>query len=153
MLQKNRIIPPPLFFLLCGGLGVLLEHLHPLPIGHYSRMTGVYAACLIIIGGSSIGLWALREMRRNRTPVEPWKTPVQLVTSGPFRFSRNPIYVMFVAVMIAVAVAADSLWLVLSAVLLIVVLDLAVIRREETLLGQLFGGEYAEYRSRVRRWL
>ena len=92
-------------------------------------------------------------MRQSHTPVEPWKTPVQLVTSGPFRFSRNPIYVMFILVLISIGIAANSIWFLAASPLLVLLLDRVVITREEAWLEELFGSEYTSYKSRVRRWL
>jgi protein-S-isoprenylcysteine O-methyltransferase Ste14 len=75
------------------------------------------------------------------------------VDGGPFRLSRNPIYVALVASLMALAISFDSLWYLLAALTLLLVLDLGVVRAEERYLGERFGAPYAAYRARVRRWL
>ena len=148
-----RIIPPPLLFLFCALLALLPTYFFPFPLGRYSRMTGIYAAVALTVAAAALGLSAVREMNRSHTPVEPWKTPVRLVTSGPYRFSRNPIYVTFVLILVAIGIAANSAWFLAAALLGLILLDRLVIRREEALLQGLFGEDYAAYRTRVRRWL
>jgi protein-S-isoprenylcysteine O-methyltransferase Ste14 len=75
------------------------------------------------------------------------------VTSGPFRLSRNPLYVSLVATLAAFGILLDSAWHLPAAALLALALDRFVVREEERRLGELFGEAYAEYRARVRRWL
>ena len=100
-----------------------------------------------------LGGWALLVMVKRRTPVEPWKDPLHLVTSGPFRWTRNPLYVTLSTLLLALAIMANSAWLGAFAVVLPLLLDRLVIRREEEILERTFGSDYTTYKDRVRRWL
>lgn len=148
-----RVIPPPLLFLACLTVGSFLQYRRPFPIGSYHFRVGASIGVCMLAVAAIIGGWALREMFKLRTPVEPWETPRHLVTSGPFRISRNPLYLTLTLTLFALAVMANSAWLVASAIALVVLLDRLVIKREEEVLTREFGDEYTRYRSRVRRWV
>ena len=86
------------------------------------------------------------------TNVRPDQPTLAIVTDGPFRFTRNPLYLATTGLYVAIALVVYSLALVLLAPML-VVLDWGVIRREERYLEAKFGEPYRVYRARVRRWL
>ena len=88
-------------------------------------------------GGASPGAWP----------------PAALVTWGPFRFSRNPMYVGFVLFYTGVGLLLNSLWIVLLAAVFVAGLTQVIIVRDERLLEKQFGDEYRTYQARVRRWL
>lgn len=92
-------------------------------------------------------------MKRCRTPIEPGQIPARLVTTGPFRFTRNPLYLALLLVLTALAVMGNSLWLALGTGVLLLLLDRLVIVREEAVIRRTFGSEYSSYVARVRRWL
>jgi len=139
--------------MLCLCLGSIGERWKPLPIASYDFRAGMAGGVAAFLAALAIGIWAISELRRHRTPVEPGHTPLRLVTSGPFRFSRNPIYLAMLLVMAGFAVMTNSLWFVLAAVLLLLLLDRLVVRREEVVIERAFGQEYGKYRLRVRRWI
>ncbi|HEX5830034.1 MAG TPA: isoprenylcysteine carboxylmethyltransferase family protein [Gemmatimonadaceae bacterium] len=145
------VAPPPLIVLAAIALGLLLHWLHPLALrpASWRPLLGVLVA---LTGLVLIGL-ALATLRRARTPVEPWKPTRAIVHAGPYRASRNPIYLGFALVHLGVALAVNSLWLLVTLALAIVVLTWGVIRREERYLERRFGKEYTEYKARVRRWI
>jgi protein-S-isoprenylcysteine O-methyltransferase Ste14 len=94
-----------------------------------------------------------RELIKHHEHPNPYKPTSAIVTSGVYRRTRNPIYIAFMIVVLAAAVAANSVWLLLSIVVLFVLLEFGVVRAEERYLSGKFGAEYDEYRQRVRRWL
>lgn len=102
--------------------------------------------------GFGIALWAVLLFRRVRTGIPVHHAVTSLVTDGPYRWSRNPIYLGLVLVYGAAALALNIAWplILLPAVLLS--LHVLVIRREEALLARLFGDTYRDYARRVRRW-
>jgi protein-S-isoprenylcysteine O-methyltransferase Ste14 len=102
----------------------------------------------LALGGS-----ALLVMHRRKTPAEPWKPTVAIVTSGPFRRTRNPIYIALLLAFAAIAVMTASGWLMLLVPVLFVLLDRGVVRGEESYLARRFGPEYLAYARCVRRWL
>ena len=145
--------PPPLLY--AGGLvaGVLLNLWRPLPMtvgASPSRLAvgiaGVTAYALIFAG-------AFTSFRRSHTTLIPNRPASALVTGGPYRFTRNPMYVSLVMLYIGLSAFANSWWTLLLLPFVIVAIDRGVIAREEHYLDAAFPAEYGEYRSRVRRWL
>jgi protein-S-isoprenylcysteine O-methyltransferase Ste14 len=159
------IAPPPLIYLgfLLAGWGLAELGTRPeavtsgfgwLAAGYGLEMEvrrGVALALIIaglLLDGMAAGLF-----RRRGTAVEPWKPSTVLISDGPYRFSRNPIYLGFAITYLGFAIAMDS-WIVLLLLLpCLVVVDRFVIQREERYLAAKFGADYDAYRTRVRRWL
>ncbi len=107
----------------------------------------------LALGGAVLMGWAIRTLIMARTTIVPHGAVRQLVTHGPFAFTRNPIYLGMTAIYLGAAALANAAW---PLVLLPVVLALtgaAVVHREEQYLLERFGAEYAAYCRRVRRWL
>jgi protein-S-isoprenylcysteine O-methyltransferase Ste14 len=92
-------------------------------------------------------------MRRRQTNILPHRAAGRLVTTGPFSFTRNPIYVGNATLMAGVGVAFGNLWFVLLGVVSALAVDRLAIRREERHLAARFGQEWIDYASRVPRWL
>jgi len=147
------VAPPPLLVLGVILLCELLRWLLPLPIpgGNAPRRItlaiGTGSAALALVAS------ALYVLRRVRTPVEPWKPTRSIVASGPYRVSRNPIYLAFLGAQLSYSWGRDNAWAVLLLPLTIAVLEWGVIRREERYLSRKFGAEYEGYRRGVRRWM
>ena len=152
--RTGRVIPPPVYTMVCIALGALAERFFPFPTGlsGYDDLRAG-AGALGLGAAGLLALWSIVVMTRQRTTVEPGRVPSKLVTSGPFRVSRNPIYLAFVMICASIGAIVDSAWLLLAALLLLVLLDRLIIVREEEVIAGVFGDEYAAYRSRVRRWL
>ncbi len=151
--KRLKVIPPPLYFLACLLAGSVIHYRRPVPLGPYSFELGAGVGVFTLALAGTLGGWALLEMTRHRTPVEPWKNPIRLVTSGPFRLSRNPLYLTLTTVIVALSIIANSAWLLAAGVALLLLLDRLVVRREEVVLEDIFGSEYMTYKSRVRRWV
>lgn len=146
-------IPPAAWFFVLLAKAWALERWHPLPIGWTSFGWQLGTALVLFGGAAALAGWSVVLFQVRKTTVVPFGTASTLVTSGPFRVSRNPLYVALVVTLVAFGVLLDSVWYVLLACVLVVALDSFVIREEERRLGELFGEEYASYRRRVRRWL
>lgn len=159
--HPNVAVPPPLIYFAFLGLGWALDRYGAqigLPAGEDISLglgtelrRGI--ALGLIIGGLLLDGMAAGLFRRLGTAVEPWKPSTALATDGPYRFSRNPIYVGFAITYAGLAIAMDSPIALLMLVPCLVVIDWAVIRKEEAYLTRTFGAEYDAYRNRVRRWL
>ena len=106
-----------------------------------------------VVLGVILDGWALGLMRAANTTVLPWGAATRLVTRGPFRFSRNPIYLGYTFTAAGVAVMLGTLWGWVMLLAALVVMDRVVIPREERHLAETFGEAFEEYRKRVRRWL
>ncbi|HEY7721277.1 MAG TPA: isoprenylcysteine carboxylmethyltransferase family protein [Pedococcus sp.] len=142
---------PPLVFAIPLVVASLLHLVAPLPL----PLSGarVWLGVVLVAAAVALMAWAVAAMRRAHTTVIPWEEVSRLVTEGPFRLSRNPIYLADALAYLGVTLLVGSWWplLVLPAVLLAMLR--LVISREEEYLAARFGADYAAYRSRVRRWV
>jgi protein-S-isoprenylcysteine O-methyltransferase Ste14 len=141
---------PPLLFggsLLLAALGHVLLPL-AMPGWWWLRALGGLA----VVAAGALAWSAEHELSRAQTPVMPFRDASSLVTSGPFRISRNPIYLAFTLLCCGVALLLASWWPLITLPLAVAAVT-GVIRVEESRLSRLFGDEYAEYRRRTRRWL
>lgn len=145
------VVRPPLVYLAAILTGVLLDVVRPL------RWLPAAAASWIGIPlvalAMALFLAATREFRRAGTPVPGNRPTTAIVDSGPYRFSRNPIYVAFSILVLGIACWLNSLWLVATLAVVVLLMNAVVIPREERYLERRFGDTYLEYKSRVRRWL
>ena len=159
------IAPPPLIylgFLLAGwGLAELGDRPEAVEMG-FGWLAASFGlpeavrrgvALALIVGGLLLDGMAAGLFRRRGTAVEPWKASTVLINEGPYRFSRNPIYVGFAITYVGLAIAMDSWVALLLLFPCLVVVDRFVIQREERYLSGKFGADYAAYRQKVRRWL
>ena len=108
---------------------------------------------LVIGFGVALDLWAILTMRRVHTNILPHRATDHLVTWGPFSFTRNPIYVGNTLLMLGAGICFENLWFMLFGLVGAFVVNRLAIRREELHLTTLFGDRWAEYTSRVPRWL
>jgi protein-S-isoprenylcysteine O-methyltransferase Ste14 len=129
-----------------------MQHVRPRCIAGYSFGAGMAAGSGALLLAVALAAWGIWEMKRHRTPIEPGQIPARLVTTGPFRFSRNPLYLALLLVLAGLAVMGNSLWLGLGTGVLLLLLDRLVVRREEAAIRRTFGPEYSAYVTRVRRW-
>jgi protein-S-isoprenylcysteine O-methyltransferase Ste14 len=138
---------------LCLAAGFAGQYFDPrpfLPAWTAVRLAGGMA---LIAAALIVGLAALREFHRHQTPSSPYTPAATIVRSGVFRFTRNPMYLGFILIAFGVAVAMNSLWLVVAALLLFVLLHQLVIKPEERYLSERFGTAYSDYLHETRRWL
>lgn len=145
------IAPPPVLFLGFILLGLLLDLIWPssLPVGGFRYFAGLGALGL----GVALLAWSMQLFRRAGTNVETRKPTHALVATGPYRVSRNPIYIALSLMHVGIGTLGDNLWLVGLVVPALLVIRYGVIAREEQYLEGKFGDDYRRYRSAVRRWL
>jgi protein-S-isoprenylcysteine O-methyltransferase Ste14 len=144
------VVWPPLLF----GIGVLavllLSWLWPLPAFFHPATVWVGVALLSL--GVACNAWGARSLRKAGTNINPSLSATALVTSGPFRFSRNPLYVAGSLVFLGLTLVLNSLWGVVALVPLLVVMHYGVILCEERYLAAKFGESYRQYCAAVRRY-
>jgi protein-S-isoprenylcysteine O-methyltransferase Ste14 len=145
-------IPPPLLYIVVLVLGILLDAAYPI---HFLPSAIAWKiGALILAAGIALGpFWSIRTMRRANATLRPDRPATILVTDGPFRYSRNPLYLALTLIYAGIGIIADSLRALLLLAPVVLFMSLFVIRREEAHLQRVFGGEYEAYRARVRRWL
>lgn len=143
---------PPMWFALALAAMLALSHWHPGPrLLPPAWNTGVACTCWI---GSCVLFWpAVSRFLRNQTGIRPFTPATVLVTDGPYRVTRNPMYLGLVAVLTGLAFALDSLWALVVVPCIALVLHFRFVLREERFLEATFGEAYRDYCRRVRRWL
>jgi protein-S-isoprenylcysteine O-methyltransferase Ste14 len=142
--------PPPLFYAGAVIAGWLLDRPWPLPIdGAWRTVLGwVFVGGSAVLAASAIGLF-----RRKQTSIITFRPAGTLVTSGPYAFTRNPMYVSLALFTIAFALFLNSWWTVLLLVPTLLIVQQFVIVPEERCLQRRFDAQYKVYARRVRRWL
>ena len=146
------IIPPPLAWGLAIVAGLALKWLVPLPFLPADLPTGWLGAIVFVLA-LALGVWAIVTMTRAGSNVPTNLPTTTIVESGPYRFTRNPIYLGMFLVLTGLAIAFDNLWLLVMLLPFALVIRYGVVAREEAYLERKFGDVYRGYRSRVRRWL
>ena len=139
------IAPPPLIYAGALAVGLLANrryHLAFLPRG-LSRVLG----WPLIAGGLAVGYLGFSEMKRAGTNVDPREPTTAIVTGGPYRFTRNPLYLSMTLIYAGITALANALPAALA------VMRRGVIEREERYLEGKFGDAYLDYKARVRRWI
>lgn len=142
---------PPILLAASLGIGFLLRWIAPLSFVPKSASAVIGPAAVVLSLG--IFFWAVYTMLRNDASIPTHKPTEAIVVRGPFRFSRNPIYLSMVLLNLGVGIWANSLWFLILAIVSVALLTWGVISREEHYLEGKFGGEYVSYKSRVRRWI
>lgn len=152
MPQSSGIqFPPPFLYVGVFLLGLLLDEL--VPVAPLPRSLSRLLAALLLLPGFGLLLWSLWLFLKARTSPLPMRPTTALVFSGPYRWTRNPMYLAMLLVYLGLALSFDVFWvLVLTPVVLSLVVRL-VIRREEEYLETKFGDEYRQYKTQVRRWI
>lgn len=143
--------PPPLLFLTSLLLALGLNVLTPTPVTSPQLMHALGA--LAGLTGLTLAWWAVSSMRRAHTPLDPGRPVAALVTTGPFRFSRNPIYLGFTLIILGLAFIAGTWWGLILTPLVLLLATRIIVRAEEAYLRAAFGERYRAYVSRVRRWI
>lgn len=142
---------PPVMLGLMLVLGFGLRALWPLPFVAPGAAWIIGPVVVVIAIG--VFIWAAATMHRGGATIPTGRPTDVIVSTGPYRFSRNPIYAAMVALLVGLAVAVNTLWFLALAVLAATLLQWGVISREEAYLERKFGSAYRSYRARVRRWL
>ena len=150
--NSNAIIRPPIAWALAFIVGLGLDWLRPMPFVPAS-MPAAWLGTIIFALGFALATWAIVTIRQAGSRVETNMPTTTIVMGGPYRFTRNPIYVAMFLGQCGLAVGFNSLWLLLTLVLFYFVIRYGVVAREEAYLERKFPTPYLDYKSRVRRWL
>jgi len=145
--------PPPLAFLAGILLGVATAYLvAPAPVPLPRAIAGIGAVLLLALGIVLIVSARTHFVRTGQSPI-PWKPSPELIVNGPYRFTRNPMYVGITLIEIGLGLALDNLWIALFALPALAAVHVLAVRPEERYLRGKFGESYAAYLARVRRYL
>lgn len=144
-------IPPPMLYVLPLVLARLLQSALVLPLlpAGIARV----AAGLLFVAGIGLCVWSIGLFRRFKTSLVPVKPSAALVLSGPYRFSRNPMYLGLLCLYLAAAFWLNLIWALVLAPAVVWIVQRVVIEKEERYLEHTFGEAYRQYKARVRRWI
>ncbi|MFH1726089.1 MAG: isoprenylcysteine carboxylmethyltransferase family protein [Elusimicrobiota bacterium] len=146
-------VPPPLIFFAFLLVAGALEYWLALDYSRGPFIPRIAVALIALAVSGYLALHAFVVLKRRGTPVDPGKPTTQIVEEGPFRYSRNPLYLSLVLVPFAFSALFLSIWFFLSSAGLWLAFDRFAVRPEEAYLERKFGDRYAEYKSRVGRWV
>ena len=147
---KLGLIRPPLVYTLAIIIGATLQRFTPVPIVPQTVATPLGASLVIL--AATLLLLSVAKFRAAGTPVPAREPTTAIVSTGPYRFSRNPIYLAFSLFQFGLAVWLNSAWLLMSLIVAVALMNFYVIPREERYLARRFGEEYLSYMRSVRRW-
>lgn len=149
--KPGVIILPPVLYGVALVLTLLLNWAWPLSILSSSAIA-IWSGIPLLLFSGGLALWGKRSMKQAGTNVNPLQPATSLVITGPFRFSRNPLYLSLTILFAGLSLVVNTLWGFIALVPVLVVLHFGVILREERYLEAKFGESYRQYRSQVRRW-
>ncbi len=145
--------PPPAIYALLLAAGFLVGRRWPAAIwpGHVKELR--LAGAVLFAAGALLGIWAVATFRRAGTSPNPMKPTTAFAAEGPYRFTRNPMYLGLSTLSLGFAVFWNALWPLLTVPVAMGLVQVFVIAKEEAYLERLFGRSYLGYKSRVRRWI
>jgi protein-S-isoprenylcysteine O-methyltransferase Ste14 len=146
--------PPPFLFVIGLLVGWLLDrYWFPLPLSRFGGSAVKPLGWVLLALGIILAAWGIATFFRAKTAINPHLSASQLVTHGPYRFTRNPMYTGLTAQYLGLAALLDSAWPIIVLPIVLLVLVRTVISREEAYLNDAFSADYGAYTARVRRWL
>lgn len=147
-------VKPPLLFLAALGLGYVLSLYVPVGPGLAKpNALALIVGLAFVASGFALAVLSVRAFQRAGTSVVLGHPAAELVTTGPYRVTRNPIYIGFALVYFGLSIVLTSLWILLLLMPALVILQRGVVLREEAYLERKFGDAYRAYAARVPRWL
>jgi protein-S-isoprenylcysteine O-methyltransferase Ste14 len=147
--------PPPLLPIITIVAGHLLGRLVPILDAYDLAAPGRYWVGGLITAAAVLllGVWPIRQFIKTGQDVKPWTPTPEIVVTGPYRFTRNPMYLMMVIVCIGFAIILSDAWTVILTPVCGYLIYRVAIRHEEVYLEGKFGDSYRDYKARVRRWI
>jgi len=149
--KAHVVALPPLIVVVTLALGVFLNFVWPMKF--LGRSDALWLGTLLIVVSIPIVIGAALQLTKAKTAFDVRKPTIEIVTGGVFRISRNPTYLSMMLGFVGIASLVDSLWMLLLALPLVLIIQKGVIEPEEHYLEQKFGETYLHYKARVRRWI
>jgi len=148
------VLPPPVLFVAALLLGIVLDRALPTAAAPRSVLPFLrFVGLLLAIASGSLAAAAFLTLRRHRTTFRTDRPVEALVTTGPFRLTRNPLYLSLALLLVAVSAFLNSPWPIACLVPVLALVQHLAIRPEERYLLQAYGTEYERYCREVRRWI
>jgi protein-S-isoprenylcysteine O-methyltransferase Ste14 len=154
--HPDVIMLPPFILLIALFVAVGLDFtntLNFLPPAFSATSWTFYLGLALLVAALALGMSALRTFRKVGTNPSPHEPTLKLATTGPYRFSRNPMYIGFMMILAGLSLVASLEWGLILVPVLAVLLHYGVVTREEAYLSAKFGQPYREFMNRTRRWI
>ncbi len=151
--RPSRIPWPPILLLVCVLAALILQWQVPLPWPGLDDTPARIAGWGLCLAGLALVIWAILTLRQHATTIMPHESANVLVTTGPYAFRRNPIYLGDVLIFIGISVLTTNLWFAIMAVVFIPLVTWLAILPEERHLERRFGNEWHAYKDRTRQLL
>ena len=148
--QSHPKILPPHVAIVSLIAVIILHYLFPTPL--ISKPFN-YFGILFFAAGLLILFWSFRLFKKKETPILPGQKPTALVIDGPYKFTRNPMYLGVTIALAGVAIYLGDFLAILAPIVFFMFVSIRFIPREEKLMKNLFGKKYSGYGKKVRRWL
>jgi protein-S-isoprenylcysteine O-methyltransferase Ste14 len=145
------LIRPPFVYLIAIILGTVIHLIVPVPF--LPRTLTLPLGVFFVAVAVALFYVSVAKFRAAGTPVPGGQPTTTIVRTGPYRFSRNPIYLAFSLFQLGIAIWVNSVWLLATLAGAVAVINSVVIRREEQYLERKFGAQYLDYKASVRRWV
>lgn len=155
MMQKPAVLlmmPPPLMFAFAFGVGAAIHRFMPLPPAAVAG-EAFWAGGALLAAGVCVGLSLAARFLTRRTTLNPFANPAEMVVTGPYGLSRNPMYLTLIVAYLGGTLMLGSVWPLVTLAVPVAILTRVVIPFEEVRMLAVFGGRYRDYQARVRRWL
>lgn len=146
----KKILPPTYFFI-CLIISVLLFYI--LPLTQIIRYPFNLIGFLFFIVGAGLNIWTDQLLKKEKTTVKPFEKPAVLIQTGPFKFSRNPMYLGMALLLLGFEIILGSVTSFIGIVLFVFIMESLFIPDEEKIQLELFGEEYMKYKKKVGRWI
>lgn len=148
-LCRNTI--PPVYFL--SALVLMYISSYFLPVSHLIYVPLRVFGILLVIAGLVLGSWSIMLFRQAGTPLQPFEKPVNLVRTGPYKYSRNPVYLGMLIMLTGIWIALGTFSPLFVLLLFFYIIQEAFVKQEELFLEEHFGDDYRQYCRNVRRWI
>ena len=148
--QSHPKILPPHVAIVSLIVVILLHYLFPTPL---IPKPFNYFGILFFASGLLILFWSFGLFKKKETPILPGQKPTALVIEGPYKFTRNPMYLGVTTALLGIAIYLGDFLTFLAPIIFFVFVSLRFIPREEKLMEKLFGKKYLKYKKKVRRWI
>jgi|SRR3989344_6650607 len=148
--QSHPKILPPHVAIVSLIVVIILHYLFPTP---FISKPFNYFGIVLVVAGLLILLWSFGLFKKKDTPILPGKKPSALVIEGPYKFTRNPMYLGVTTALFGIAIYLGDLLAFLAPLIFFIFVSLRFIPREEKLMEKLFGKKYLDYKRKVRRWI
>jgi protein-S-isoprenylcysteine O-methyltransferase Ste14 len=147
--------PPPAAAALTIIGGYVIGQFMPLFTAYELAAPGRYwiGATIIVVAVVVLAIWPIRYFKETGQNVTPWSETPEIILQGPFKFTRNPMYLMMLIVCVGFAIVFSEIWILILTPVLALVLYHIAIKHEEVYLEEKFGDSYRAYKHSVRRWI